>query len=154
MHEQLSTNNEPVHTDVSYEQTDAVLKQPLAAGIGVVVLILSACAISLWLFGLFRAGADRRDPGLSPLVAMERPKLPREIDKIPEPRLEVSEGVLVKKQREEEDRLLTGPPGWVDPQKGTVHIPIAEAMRLLTDPEVAKARGIRVRVEAPKGDKQ
>jgi hypothetical protein len=151
MHEQPSTNNEPVHVDVSYEKTDAVLKPPLAAGIGVIVLILFACAISLWLFGLLRAGAARRDPGLSPLAAQQRPKLPQEIDKIPEPRLEVSEGVLVKKQREVEDERLKGY-GWVDPQKGTVYIPIAEAMRRLTDPEVAKARGIRV--EAPKGDKQ
>ena len=44
--------------------------------------------------------------------------------------------------RSDEERLRSY--GWVDPQKDKVHLPIAEAMRLLADPEVARSRGIRV----------
>jgi len=141
-------NHEPVHADVSYDKSESSLKPAVVGGIAVIVLCLLAYGISLLTFDGLKASAARRDPGLSTL-ARERPKLPQGIDQIPNPRLEVDEIKALKAQRDNEDRLLTGPPGWTDPKKGTVHIPIAEAMRLLADPETAKAKGIRV--ETPKG---
>jgi hypothetical protein len=149
MHEP-SSNHEPVHTDVSYDKTETNLRPALLAGIGVVVLCLIAYGISQLTFDTFKAKA-RREPGLSAL-AKERPQLPQGIDKIPEPRLEVAEPLALERQRRLEEQLLQGSPTWVDAQKGIVRIPIAEAMRLLADPEIAKAKGVRV--EAPKGGGQ
>ena len=37
--------------------------------------------------------------------------------------------------------------GWIDKEKGTVRLPISQAIKLLGDPEFAKKRGILV---APK----
>ena len=49
----------------------------------------------------------------------------------------------LERLRHDEDVRLNGY-GWVDKQAGVVHIPIAEAMRLLADPKTAQAHGMRV----------
>jgi hypothetical protein len=140
MHEQP---NEPVHADVTYEKSETITNPAVIAGIGIVILCLIAYGISLLTFDGFKTRTARDDPKLSALAAKERPKLPQGLDKIPEPRLEVHEGDAVGKQLEKDEKRLNGY-GWTDPKKETVHIPIAEAMRLLADPEIAKAKGIRV----------
>jgi hypothetical protein len=40
--------------------------------------------------------------------------------------------------------------GWADREAGIIRIPIDEAMRLLADPKIAEARGIRVRTTTGK----
>jgi hypothetical protein len=81
-------------------------------------------------------------------VAMRSPDsrcvLPRDLDKIPPPRLQESEPVDLVKLRQAEDFLLNRY-GWIDRDKGIVHIPVEEAMRLLADPKAQDANGIRVR---------
>jgi hypothetical protein len=150
MSEQPSVNHEPVHADVSYDRSEMSLKPAVVGGIAVIVLCLLAYGISLLTFDGLKASAARSDPGLSTL-ARERPKLPQGIDEIPTPRLEVDEIKALKEQLDRDEKRLIGY-GWTDAKKGTVHIPIAEAMRLLADPETAKAKGIRV--ETPKGGAQ
>jgi hypothetical protein len=140
--------NEPVHADVAYEKSEGQIKPAVVAGIAIFVLCLIAYGISLLTFDGFKASTAASDPKLSALAAKERPKLPQGIDKIPEPRLETREGDLVVDQLKKDEQQLKGY-GWTDAKKGTVHIPIAEAMRLLADPETAKAKGIRV--ETSKG---
>jgi len=147
MSEQPSVNHEPVHVDVSYDKSETSLKPAVVGGIVVIALCLLASGIAWLTLDGFEAGAARRDSGLSQLARQERPQLPRGIDQIPSPRLEVNETLTLKAQRDSEDRLKEY--GWNDAKKGTVYIPIAEAMRLLADPETAKAKGIRV--ETPKG---
>jgi hypothetical protein len=150
MSEQPSVNHEPVHADVSYDKSETSLKPAVVGGIAVIVLCLLAYGISLLTFDGLKASAARRDPGLS-LLARDRPKLPQGIDQIPNPRLEVDEIKALKEQLERDEKRLIGY-GWTDAKQGTVHIPIAKAMRLLADPEAAKAKGIRV--ESPKGGAQ
>jgi hypothetical protein len=142
-----------VHADVDYEKTDARIGPLAGIGVGVLVLALIAYGVSAWVFEAFRARAARKDPGLPPLAAQDRPQLPKDLDKIPPPRLQDYDRPDVKDmdqlRQAEEARLKSY--GWTDPQKGKVHIPIDEAMRLLANPEFAKAHGIRVEPADPKG---
>jgi hypothetical protein len=138
-------DQEPVHVDVGYDKSEASLRPAVVGGIVVIFLCLLAYGISWLTFDGLKA---RRQPSLSPWAGQQRPKLPEAIDQIPDPRLEVNEIVALDAQRRLEEQRLTGY-GWSDAKEGTVHIPIAEAMRLLADPTAAKAKGIRV--ETPKG---
>ena len=147
MPEQPSTDHPPVNPDVRYEKTDVKFGPIVAGGVGLLVLGLIVHWVSLWTFEALTASAARKDPGLPPLAAKERPQLPSDINKIPAPRLQVSETVDLEELRRAEDKRLNSY-GWMDAKAGTVHIPIGEAMALLADPEIAKARGIRV--EPPK----
>jgi hypothetical protein len=138
------------HSDVRYESHDATLGPVLAMGVGIVLLGLVAHFVCLWMFDFFKARAAAHDPGLPPLAAKERPILPQKLDAIPPPRLQVEEHADMKQFRQaEESRLNTY--GWVDAKAGTVHMPIAEAMRLLSNPDFAKAKGIRVEPPKDKG---
>jgi hypothetical protein len=143
MPEQPAANDPPVHSDVNYERGDGGIGFGAAIGISLVLLCTLAYGICLWMFDAFKAAAARNEPGLAPLASRERPKLPSDLSKIPLPRLQVHEGADMDEWRRVEDQRLVGY-GWTDPQKGTVHIPIGEAMRLLADPEYARDKGIRV----------
>jgi hypothetical protein len=143
MPENPSKEQPAVHPEVGYEKTDATVRPIAAIGTGIVLLITFGGLLSLWLFDVLEASWARRQPGLSPLAAQDRPILPQDIHRIPPPRLQVNETRDIDALlRGDEERLRNY--GWVDPQKDKVHLPIAEAMRLLADPEVARSRGIRV----------
>jgi hypothetical protein len=143
MHDQPETAKTPENADVSYEGTDASLVPVVAMGIAIVLLGLMTFALCLWMFDLFKQSSARQDPGLAPLAAKERPILPKDLGKIPAPRLEVNESLDMEQFRKAEEAQLNSY-GWIDGKGDTVHIPIAEAMRLLAKPEFAKERGIRV----------
>jgi hypothetical protein len=125
---------------VDYEKTDASSKPVIWIGVGIIVLGLVAHVTCLWLFDVLKARSARRDPGLPPLAARERPKLPQQLDRIPEPRLQVDEAHDLDDLRRQEEKILNGR-GWVDAKQGTVQIPIGEAMRLYV--EKAKAKGAK-----------
>src|SRR5436309_9284791 len=143
MREQSSPDRQPVHPDVSHEKSDANVSRIVLVG---VVMAVAAVIIHVgvaWQFEVYRARDERKQPPLSPLAAKERPKLPRDLDKIPPPRLEEGDRYDLNPQRQAEEARLTSY-GWVDAKAGTVHIPIEKAMQMLEDPKTAEARGIRV----------
>jgi hypothetical protein len=96
------------------------------------------------MFEALRASEDRLHPPPPPLAARERPQLPRDVIKIPEPRLESGAALNASALRASEELLLMRY-AWVDPEAAIVRIPIEQAMRLLADPKSAAARGVRTR---------
>jgi hypothetical protein len=128
---------------VRYEKSDAHVGGIFAFAAGLLALGLVVQLASAWLFDDFRESAHRDERPMSALAARERPRLPRDLSKIPPPRLQENEPADLKTMRETEDRRLNSY-GWVDAEAGVVHIPITEAMRLLSDPKIAHRNGIRI----------
>ncbi|MBI2897024.1 MAG: hypothetical protein HYY06_25935 [Deltaproteobacteria bacterium] len=103
----------------SDESVGVVIK--FGAGLlAVTALVFLAVA---WMFGVLdeRARASMRPP---PPMAERGPRVP------PEPRLEVSPGVTLRRIRAREDEILSSY-GWVDRDAGVVRIPIDRAMDLV-----------------------
>lgn len=138
------------HPDVRYEKTDAQVGGIIAFGAGLLALGLVIHFALGWLFDAFRDRARRDDPHVRALVAEERPQFPRDVTRIPPPVLQQNEITDFQRLREAEDRRLSSY-GWVDAKAGVVHIPIAEAMRLLTNPKIAEMHGIRSEPVKKKG---
>jgi hypothetical protein len=138
------------HLDVRYEKSDAKVGAILACGVGLALAVLFVQLAALALFDAFKARTLREDTPLPALAAKERTQLPRDLGRIPGPLLQQDEPMNLERFRREEDRRLNGF-GWVDKNAGVVHIPIAEAMRLLADAKFAEARGVRVDDPVKKG---
>jgi hypothetical protein len=120
------------HPDVRYEKSDARGGAIIALGVLLAVMVFIVLGSADMLFDFFKEHEQRKDERLPSLAAKQRVHLPDDRDKIPQPRLQVSEPLDLEKLRREEDALLNGY-GWVDREKGTVRIPIDEAMRLLSE---------------------
>jgi hypothetical protein len=125
-------NPPPAHPEVRYEKSDARGGAIIALGVLLVVMGLIVQASAGWLFDFLKEREQRKYQPLPSLVAKQRMHLPRDLDKIPQPRLQVPEALDLEKLRQEEDSLLNDY-GWVDREKGIVRIPIDEAMRQLLD---------------------
>lgn len=114
-----------VNPDVSHETRDVNVFQISAFGIG----LLLACIVTvfaMWaLFNFLYHREDMKNAG-NPAAAMmnERQKLP------PEPRLQAEPRVELKDLKADEDAILKGY-GWIDPNKGIVRIPIAQAIDIV-----------------------
>jgi hypothetical protein len=150
-------SEQPARSDVSYEQRDVRMAPMIFMGIAIILLGLVAHGVCLWLFDTLAARANKQDQGRSP-VGRERLNLWKEQDriKIPSPRLQVNEELDMEQFRQVEEARLNSY-GWTDKEKGTVHIPIAQAIELLADPEYAKTKGIAVAPKdgaAPAGGKR
>jgi hypothetical protein len=143
----------PEHAEVRYESSDARMKPIIGIGIGVGLLALLAHVICLWMFDAMRTSADRNDPQLPALAARERLKFPQDLAKVPPPQLQVNESQRLSEFRQSEDAMLSSY-GWTDMKNGKVRIPVAEAMRLLANPDQAKAHGIKVVPQQPQGGKR
>lgn len=139
----------PVNPAVGRERSDANV-----AGIALfgVALILAAVLAHVVLYGMFRGleKAQNKHRPSPPAIAGDLPHLPRDLEAIPEPRLQVRDVEDLRQLQARQDARLSSPPSWVDPAKGTVRIPIDEAMRLLTDPAVAARHGARTKPEKGK----
>lgn len=114
-------------TGVSYEKEDANTRLVIRAGILLGLTTLVASALVLF---LFRWLAEREAKGDAPPPPMAASLDPRRVP--PAPRLQTVPVQDLDAVRAEEDRTLTTY-GWVDEHAGTVRIPIAEAMRLLSE---------------------
>jgi hypothetical protein len=125
-----------------FEQTDYHNGPIYAAGVGIVVLALLSYAIAIWLFDRYKVDASEREHRPANAVANTRPRFPADFNRVPGPLLQKDEPAELKAIRDREDRVLSDY-GWVDSHKEIVRIPIAEAMRMLSDPEFAKTKGIR-----------
>lgn len=134
---------------VSFERGDVNVFQITAFGIG---LLLSTVVVmfAMWaLFHFLMSQADQKDEVAPSAMMKEKPSLP------PEPRLsgvrEKSQGPVLPKVemdelRADEDAILNNY-GWLDPAKGTVRIPIGQAIDMVaqkglpTKPSPAGADG-------------
>jgi hypothetical protein len=123
-------NTPPAHPEIRYEKSDARAGPIIVLGVLLAVLGLIVQASAGWLFDCLKEREQQKYQPLPSLAAKERARLPRDLDKIPQPRLQESEPVDLAKLRRAEDSLLNSY-GWVDREKGIVHIPIDEAMRRL-----------------------
>jgi hypothetical protein len=140
----LDTNPPPTNPDVRYEKSDAWIGGVLAFGAALFLIGVMVQATVSWLFNDLKEREDRKYPRLPALAAKERPRLPRDLDKIPPPRLQKAETVDLAKLRAAEEQLLHSY-GWVDRKKGVVRIPIDEAMKMLADPGTAAHKSIPIR---------
>src|SRR6266849_3652980 len=104
-------------SDVRYEKSDARVGAILALGVLLAAMGLMVLASIDWLFDSLKQGEQRKNQPLPSLAARERAQLPRDLDKIPQPRLQVSEPVDLAELRKAEDSLLNTY-GWVDREKG------------------------------------
>src|SRR5437762_3165498 len=136
------------HPDVRYEKSDANVRTILACGIGLIFVGLVVQFATAWLFDAMKESVHHEDGLLATLAAKERTELPRDLARIPSPVLQQNEGADLQRIRKKEAQRLNSY-GWIDKKTGIVHIPIAEAIRLLADPTSAEAHGIRVEI-APK----
>jgi hypothetical protein len=147
---------EPFNPRVRFERRDANIYYILLAA-GAIVAV--AVAVHLLISGLFGdqiarlpvAGSSQTAAGASRLV------FPQDFSKVPAPRLQLNDARDLAKLRQQEIAFLDNdgrPAAWVVKGK-VVSVPIDEAMRLLSDPQTAKALGILVRpaVKAVEGKK-
>ncbi|HUO85617.1 MAG TPA: hypothetical protein VM534_10935 [Thermoanaerobaculia bacterium] len=77
-----------------------------------------------WFFGLLREREQSLDPARWTAIAPTEEVLP------PEPRLQVSPVSEMQAFREQEEKRLNSY-GWVDREKGIVHLPVEQAMELV-----------------------
>lgn len=112
-------------SQVAWERKDINIFQVSAFGIG---LLLSCLVVVFAVWGLFNfmfAQEEKKNIGTATeLMRKERPALP------PEPRLQGNPKQEIKDLRADETTILTSY-GWLDPAKGTVRIPIDEAIDLV-----------------------
>ena len=104
-------------------------------GIGLVLVCIFSLLMLVLLFKYFE-GRERAKNPAAPAVSQETGKLP------PEPRLQRTPIVDLKRMRDAEDQIL-GSYGWLDQSRGVVRIPITRAMDLVVE------RGLPARPQAP-----
>lgn len=107
------------HSGSRHETTDTRIAPVVWAG---VVLAVAAALSAAVAYGVFDYLATRPVPQPNPMAAEEQ-QIP------PEPRLEEHPAIELRDLRSQEDQRL-GSYGWVDRNKGTVHIPVDRAIEL------------------------
>lgn len=139
---------EPVHTGVRHERRDTNVYGLVMFGIG---FVFAAVVIHVLLYALFvgmhRDRLRETSPAPLPPVARDRPTFPRDIDKIPEPRLQVGDRRDMAALLERDRVVLEGRPAWADANHTAVRIPIADALEILADPAEAAKFGLKISKE-------
>jgi hypothetical protein len=122
-----------------HEVSDINPKRVAMIGLALATVIAVSLLVTYGLFHYFYSGETRTRPVPSPLSYSREPT--------PEPRLSVEPGEDLKTLRSEEDAMLKSY-GWIDRDKGVVHIPIDRAIEILAE------RGLPVRAakSAPAAD--
>ncbi len=146
-----------VNSAVRYERTDASFAAVIAFIAGLFVICAASAALLFWMFIAYIEhenqikrsdlpwAADQRNAG----TVEDRQSRPGPLEPgtdasglDPRPRLEnmpqVDIGRSAREQRQAEEAYLQST-GWVDSQKGIVHIPIGQAMDHLAEHLPAKA---------------
>jgi hypothetical protein len=132
---------EPAHG--GHEPTDASISGVVKFGVGLAILIVIALVAVSLTERTWNKLIRKEQPAVPPLTAKERSRLPRDIAKIPEPRLQKDEIQDTAAFRNREEAML-GRYGWVDRKSGIVRIPIEHAMDLLADRDKARRFGIEI----------
>jgi hypothetical protein len=124
---------------VSFERGDIDIVQITGFGIG----LLIACMVTvfaMWgLFEYFAAREDKVNPATPHMMETEKPTLP------PAPRLQPEPLKELSQMHENEEALLDSY-GWIDAAKGTVRIPIDQAI------DIVAQKGLPVKVSPAGAD--
>jgi hypothetical protein len=115
--------------EVSHERRDVNVFQITAFGIGLVISCI-VVVFAMWaMFDFLYHREDLKNPQHPAAMIRTRPTLPPEprLQGIPEP---TQPHVELERLRADEDAILNNY-GWVDPNKGTVRIPIGEAIDMV-----------------------
>jgi hypothetical protein len=123
------------NADVAHEHSDVNVRALIISAIGLAGVVLFTFVAMWGLFGVLERQAAANDPQLAP-VAVPAGQLP------PAPRLLTNEPQALENLHASEAKLLDAY-GWQDRDAGTVHIPIAEAKKLILQ------RGFTVRPDGP-----
>jgi hypothetical protein len=113
-----------------FEETDIDVISVGKFGVGLLLVTILFMGLLVFVFNFFRAQAGGEAVSIEPVKVF------------PLPRLEEKPISELKNVRAAEAQSLTSY-GWVDQQKGTVRIPIAQAMEMLVQ------KGLPVRAAAP-----
>lgn len=124
---------------VAWERRDIDIVQITGFGIGLMVAFLVAVAAMWGLFEYFKVRENKLSPQNPPAMMAQKPMLP------PSPRLQAEPLVELKQMHDNEDMLLNSY-GWVDQSKGTVHIPIDQAIDMVAQ------KGLPVKVSPAGAD--
>ena len=118
--------------DVRFERADVApgLVARWAVGLGLVSIV--SAAVCVWLLVFLRRHEEAGDPRRPALYFSAETRQPEGV------RLQARPFADLDALREQERQVLESY-GWVDPAAGTVHIPIAEAMRLYVARQSAAA---------------
>jgi hypothetical protein len=118
---------------LNHEPTDADLGSVERIIVGLVVLLGVAFLLMWILFGLFSGREDRLDTPPTALVQEQRERDTRQpLERFPAPRLQEQPYEDIQMYLRSQERVLQGY-GWVDRQKGIVHIPIERAMEIVAE---------------------
>ena len=139
MSEPASRTSEPVDPAVRFEHRDASIRAIVICGAGLVVL---SVLVQLFLSGILSEMAPSGPPAGPSAISQPHLQLPRDLEKVPGPRLQVNQTRNLDALHREEDAFLDRSAGWVEKDK-IVHVPVAEAMRLLSDSRTVDALGIK-----------
>jgi hypothetical protein len=94
-------------------------------------LAVAAILIQVVLFAMFKyLKGSYVEPQMSPLVSKSGPTQAEPSHQFPQPRLQADPVRDLNKLRMTEDKILHGPPVWLDQNGGIVRIPIEQAMQL------------------------
>jgi hypothetical protein len=124
---------------VSWERKDVDIVQITGFGIGLLVAFMVSVAAMWVLFGYFANRENKLEPQNPPSMMTQKQLLP------PEPRLQADPVLELNKMRGNEEMLLNSY-GWIDAAKGTVHIPIDQAIDMVAQ------KGLPVKVSQAGGD--
>src|SRR5438067_2497157 len=91
-----------VNPDVRHERSDANVRFVIWFGAILVIVLVLIHVVLLGLFSGLRNEVRSRDPDQT-AIEKQRPRFPTDLDRIPEPRLQVTETVDLKKHRAWED---------------------------------------------------
>ncbi len=127
------------NAQVSWERKDIDIVQISGFGIGLLVAFMVSVAAMWGLFVYFKVREDNLRPKNVPAMMSQKPMLP------PEPRLQADPVMELDKMHASEEMLLTSY-GWVDSAKGTVHIPIDQAINMVAQ------KGLPVKLSPQGGD--
>ena len=111
-------------TEVGHEADDINPGRVVLVALALAATIVVVLVVSYTIFQYFHVDETRTRPAPSPLSYTREPT--------PEPRLEVKPGEELKTVRAQEDAILKSY-GWVDPDKGIVHIPIDRAIEIVAE---------------------
>ncbi len=115
-----------------YEKRDADPASLVHFGVGLALTLVVVWAGMWWLMGYF-SHVQKLGPSATPFGQLEEKQLP------PLPRLQVNPEQDLKALREQQTAALDTY-GWVDRDRGIVHIPIDRAMDLILERGVLPAR--------------
>jgi hypothetical protein len=120
----MTETTHPARGGGGYERRDLNLRMVAAFLAAMIVTVLVVLALMVWVFDVFSLRDTRQQTPPSPLAKGRQ--LP------PEPRLQVNGPADLRALRAQEDAQLNSY-GWMDRKAETVHIPIAQAMKLLAE---------------------